>query len=115
METTTIYLALGASIISVLYGLFLIRWITKQPTGSGKRLEIAEAIQQGARAYLSRQYKTIAVVALLLFLLIGFGLGWTSAAGFLVGAILSGIAGYVGMIVATKANVRVAEAAEKGV
>lgn len=115
MESVAIQIALASSVISVLYGLFLIQWILKQPTGSGKMLEIAQAIQQGARAYLARQYKTITVVALLLFLLIGFGLGWTMAAGFLVGAIFSGIAGYVGMTVATQANVRVAEAAKTGI
>ncbi|MBI4032519.1 sodium-translocating pyrophosphatase [Candidatus Berkelbacteria bacterium] len=114
MENLALSFALGSGLITVIYGLFLIRWITKQPAGSGKMVEIAAAIEQGAKAYLGRQYRTISLVALLLFLMIGFGINWVTAAGFLVGAIFSGLAGYIGMMVATKANVRVAEAAKKG-
>ena len=114
MERFAIIFALGCGALSVLYGLFLIGWITRQPTGSGKMVEIADAIAQGARAYLSRQYRTIAVVAVLMFILLGLGLGWVTAIGFLVGALFSGVAGFVGMTVATKANVRVAEAAKTG-
>ncbi|MGI6103647.1 MAG: sodium-translocating pyrophosphatase [Patescibacteria group bacterium] len=114
MENLAVYSALGASAITVIYGLFLSRWVSRRPTGSGKMVEIADAIKQGARAYLRRQNQTVAVVALILFLLIGFGLSWTTAAGFLVGAFFSGLAGYIGMMVATNANVRVAEAAKDG-
>ncbi len=114
MEQYAIWIGLGGGALSVIYGLGLIAWILKQPTGSGKQVEIAQAIQTGARAYLKRQYLTITVVALLLFLLIGFGLGWTTAVGFLIGAVCSGLAGYVGMIVSTQANVRVTEAAKTG-
>src|SRR3990167_8638290 len=114
MERFAIIFALGCGALSVLYGLFLIGWITRQPTGSGKMVEIADAIAQGARAYLSRQYRTIAVVAVLMFILLGLGFGWVTAIGFLVGALFSGVAGFVGMTVATKANVRVAEAAKTG-
>ena len=134
MENVAIYSALGASVITVLYGLFLSRWVSKQPTGSGKMVEIAAAIKQGAQAYLSRQNRTVAVVAAILFLIIGFGLsaahpgetvsyfgdafkmptGWTTAIAFLIGAFFSGLAGYIGMMVATNANLRVAEAAKDG-
>ncbi len=125
-----LYFALIASTITILYGLGLIRWVLKKPKGSGKMVEIAEAIQQGAKAYLKRQYATIGAVSIALFLLIGFGLkgighevemlgqtfsgSWITAIGFLVGAVFSGLAGYIGMIVATQANVRVAEAAKSG-
>ncbi|MBI4023320.1 sodium-translocating pyrophosphatase [Candidatus Berkelbacteria bacterium] len=114
MESTVITFALASSIITVVYGLTLIRWVNAQPAGKGKMLEIATAIQQGARAYLARQNKTVALVALLLCVLIGVGLSWITAAGFLVGAAFSALAGYIGMLVATRANVRVAEAAKTG-
>ena len=132
VETIVLAFALGSAVVSVLYGLFLGGWINRQPAGSGKMLEIAEAIQQGASAYLRRQALTVSAVAAVLFLLIGFGLhqvgdpvmffgkwgvslSWATAIGFLIGAFLSAVAGFVGMTVATKANVRVAEAAKKGV
>lgn len=110
----TIYFALGAGILSVIYGLILIAWILKRPQGDAKMQEIAKAIQEGAAAYLNRQYKTVALVAVILFLIIGYALGWTTAIGFLVGAILSALAGYIGMNVSVRANVRTAEAAKSG-
>ena len=106
--------AIGAGILALIYGAFLIKWILKQPAGEGKMKGIALAIQEGASAYMARQYKTIAMIGIIVFLLLGSFFNWTMAFGFLVGAVLSGIAGYVGMSVSVRANVRTAEAAKTG-
>ncbi|OGL67036.1 sodium-translocating pyrophosphatase [Candidatus Uhrbacteria bacterium RIFCSPHIGHO2_01_FULL_63_20] len=106
--------ALGSAVIALAYGGFLIQWILKQPAGDGKMKGIALAIQEGANAYMARQYKTIAQIGLAIFLVVGFALGWTMAAGFAVGAVLSGVAGYIGMSVSVRANVRTTEAAKRG-
>ncbi|MEK7201971.1 MAG: sodium-translocating pyrophosphatase [Patescibacteria group bacterium] len=111
---TVLYGATGAGVLTVLYSLWLVTWINKQPKGDAKMIEISEAIQQGAKAYLNRQYRTVAVVAILVFALLGFLLNWTIALGFLTGAILSGLCGYIGMNVSVRANVRTAEAAKTG-
>ncbi|MCR4308053.1 MAG: sodium/proton-translocating pyrophosphatase, partial [Candidatus Berkelbacteria bacterium] len=111
---TVLYGATGAGILTVLYGLWLVTWINKQAKGDAKMIEISEAIQQGAKAYLNRQYRTVAIVAVIVFALLGFLLNWTIAAGFILGAILSGICGYIGMNVSVRANVRTAEAAKSG-
>lgn len=111
---TVLYGATGAGILTVLYGLWLVAWINKQAKGDAKMIEISEAIQQGAKAYLNRQYRTVAIVAVIVFALLGFLLNWTIAAGFILGAILSGICGYIGMNVSVRANVRTAEAAKSG-
>ncbi len=99
-----------------MYGIGLTFWLLRQPDGSERMREIAQAIQEGAAAYLRRQYTTIAVVAIVPFLLLGFydKLGWGTAIGFLIGAILSAAAGFIGMNVAVRSNVRTAEAAKHG-
>jgi K(+)-stimulated pyrophosphate-energized sodium pump len=112
-----VLIALICGAITVIYGLILTRWVLSKPDGDEKMREIAAAIQEGASAYLSRQYRTVAVVAVVLALILLFvpdlG-GWRVAVGFLIGAILSAAAGFIGMNVAVRANVRTAEAAKKG-
>ena len=108
--------ALACAAVAVLYGLYLTWWLLKQPAGNEKMQEIARAIQEGAAAYLRKQYTTIAVVAILPFFLLGFynQLGWGTAFGFLIGAVFSALAGFIGMNVAVRSNVRTAEAAREG-
>ena len=110
----SVIFALAAALAAIIYGLILIQTVFKQPAGSEKMREIAKAIQQGASAYLNRQYKTIAVIAVVLFLILWLALNIGIALGFLVGAILSALAGYIGMNVSVRANVRTSEAAKRG-
>lgn len=109
-----LFLPIIVSLLAIIFAFFLIRKINKAPSGSGKMIEIASAIREGAKAYLRRQYQTIALVAIFIFLILWWKMGFITGLGFLIGATFSALAGFIGMMVSTQANVRVAEAAKKG-
>ncbi len=106
--------SLICSLSAILYGILSSKWILAKPAGSDRMKSIAAAIEEGASAYLKRQYLTISMVGLALFLIIGLLIGWMTAIGFAIGAFLSGSAGFIGMNVSVRANVRTAEAAKGG-
>ena len=112
--STGLAIAVLCAFAALAYGAFTIRWVLAQPDGDEKMRKIAQAVQEGAQAYLNRQYTTIGIVGLVLFTVILLTLGWQTAVGFAIGAILSGITGYIGMNVSVRSNIRTAEAAKNG-
>ena len=110
-----LWLSMGSGVIALAFGALSTRWILSQPVGNDRMQEIAKAIQEGAKAYMNRQYLTIGAVGVVLFIALFLALGWATAVGFAIGAILSALAGYIGMYVSVRANIRTAEAATRGV
>lgn len=108
------YLIFSPIVLALIYTVYIINWLNKKPNGDEKMVEISKAIQIGSKAYLSRQYRTVFVVAIILFLLIGLFLNWLTALGFIIGAFTSALAGYLGMMVAVRSNSKTTQAAKEG-
>ena len=109
----TLGLVIAAGALAVLYGILQTSALMREPTGTDRMREIAAAIQEGAQAYLRRQYMTIGMVGVVVLVILGVLIGWRAAVGFLIGAVLSGAAGFVGMLISVRANVRTAQAASE--
>ena len=108
---TALWAIVGCGLLSIVYAAWATRSVLNSDAGSTKMQEISDAVREGAQAYLRRQYMTIASVGIVIFLIVGLTLGWLVAVGFAVGAVLSGAAGFIGMNVSVRANVRTAQAA----
>src|SRR5215217_2401730 len=108
---TALWVIIACGALSIVYGIWAIQSVMSSDAGSQKMQEISAAVREGAQAYLKRQYTTIAIVGIVIFLIVGLFLGWLVAVGFLIGAILSAAAGFIGMNVSVRANVRTAQAA----
>src|SRR5262249_47231712 len=108
---TALWVIIACGALSIVYGIWAIQSVLSSDAGSQKMQEISAAVREGAQAYLKRQYTTIGIVGIVIFLIVGFALGWLVAVGFLIGALLSAAAGFIGMNVSVRANVRTAQAA----
>src|SRR5580700_9530328 len=108
---TALWLIVLCGLLAIVYGIWAIWSVMQADPGSAKMQEISAAVREGAQAYLKRQYTTIGIVGIVIFLIVGYFLGWLVAVGFAIGAVLSGLAGFIGMNVSVRANVRTAQAA----
>ncbi len=112
--STELIFSLICAAAAIAYGIVSVKWIMGKPTGNQRMQEIAQAVQEGAQAYLNRQYTAIGIVGVVLFIVIGIFIEWATATGFAIGAVFSGLAGYIGMHISVRSNVRTAEAANDG-
>ncbi|MES9814328.1 MAG: sodium-translocating pyrophosphatase [Candidatus Thiodiazotropha sp.] len=112
---TELFFALACAVAALAYGFLSVKWILAQPEGNEKMREIAGAVQEGAKAYLNRQYTTIGIVGVILFVILWYFLGTATAVGFAIGAVFSGLAGYIGMHISVRSNLRTAQAADNGI
>ena len=113
--SSVLIFALVCGALAIIYGVWSVRWILSQPQGNERMREIAAAVQQGASAYLNRQYTTIGIVGVVMFIALGLALNWLTAIGFFIGSVFSGAAGYIGMNISVRTNLRTAEAANQGI
>src|SRR3990167_1670269 len=111
--STSLWLVIGAGLLAILYGVVTIQQVMSLSAGNARMKEIAAAIQEGASAYLKRQYTTITIAGVVVFAILLFALGLSTALGFTAGAVLSGLAGFIGMLVSVRANVRTTQASSE--